>query len=561
MTPAIQRTLVQDCSLWFPDKELKMPVAKFSVTFALDSIPRAEVVPALGRNIVTGTQALLKDVENNMRVDLLIKINDVESTLLSGYVQDISGNDNSTPFARKLSTRITIMHLAIRLAGAPPTSFGYSTKHPSVLASLSSQKGTGNIFTDKVAITNAELIISFLQHLNNEKGAAIADFPGEVLKFVVQDIMEKHNPLLTPEELDVLIRTWDPANLTQFNPVREHFVISVAKKFSQGWTSTNTFSALVSTANYLFMHVVPFNTGFYLGNPFSLLRTPCVNVKSSEYINMSTQTTFNLQEPVDGVILQSPTGQERHYITYPEKVDANAALPKERYYHIRQYPDWVLPVYTYQYGFADKIKVTADFRSRIKARGWEPGSTEAEDFADYLANAGTRVAQAMYATDRMQKAQMQLMFPYREDIMPGTMVTVENSGAEDMSFMGDNITGMVNKTVFMCDMFQQTGQLNMAATLSSLRNTEDNTNPDLTFETHPVYQQNWTGINLDGSLVCPKPESATPSSPSATSTNNSGQEEPKTAAERAAAGEQVTLPTASDLTLLNSINELSRETS
>jgi hypothetical protein len=509
----IQRTTVNDCQLRFLEnddgrQEFFLPVSKFDLTFELDTIPVAQVVPALGRNILTGTRTLFSSVKERDPVQLIISIDGTNRLLLDGFVSSQSGSDNNTPFNKKLSAVITIKHRAILLAGAPTVSFVYAADGTQNLLALEQRNFFKSIFgitrqEDKnngVSITN-----SMLLDIVNHSSIDNVFWPGFLLKLVATNLMTEFSGRLTEEELDELMRDYDPANLTRIVPTPSAFLHSFFRKFEKDWTGKNTWEALVSTANYLFMHIVPFNNGFYFANPISLLREPDIVIRSSEFISIAPAKTDDLKEPVNGVILRLPIVKEleQMYVTYPDKLleeGGGKPLPKDEYYHFRDIPDWMHPIIRYMYG--PPCPVNQKEKKSAKPTPWDPGGVaNAETVEDYYRSVGSEIAKVIYSELKQTKAAVQFIFPYREDLMPGTTVKIEQVGVEDMSFLGNTLHGMIAKTRISCDMTGEKSRLNTYIDMVSVRNADDNADDRLTFEDHPIYEGRWTAIDVFGEIL------------------------------------------------------------
>jgi len=116
-------------------------------------------------------------------------------------------------------------------------------------------------------------------------------------------------------------------------------------------------------------------------------------------------------------------------------------------------------------------------------------------------------ARSLYGQLRAQQAQIQLTFPFRIDLMPGTVVELENTEAAPLSFIGDSLFGMVQSVTIACSTLEDNPSLLTTVQLVSVRNTQDNDDDNITFDGHPIYEGRWVGIDLDGILLKDEGES------------------------------------------------------
>jgi len=503
---AVDHIRVNDCYLEFPDRDnVRMPVAKFTVSFELDMLPTAEVVPSLGREIRSGTRVSLKDISEGDLVQLWLTINGDRRLILEGYIQSISGSDNATIFNRRLTASLTIKHKGVVLAGAPSASLAYTTAVYLDTTLLSYVKSGHPFFATglqggKISLlSKSEFAFSMQEAFGSPD---IALYPGSVMKRIASELMTSY----ASEDEDVrdeqraiveeLLDTYDPANLTDI-PTATSFNLleSFAEKYLELWRTSNNWEALRRTAQYMFMHIVPYNNGLYLANPLSLMKTPSVEIRTRDYISLAQQVAATLTEPVDGVVIRVPNalGLDNARFMFP-KPDKGAQA-KLRYYHFREFPAW-----THVYAEQMFGKITSQGVSETE-RAATQSTPNKENPAEVYQELGERLAQAIYADLRMRKGALRLTLPYREDLMPGTIVSVVSTGAEDMSFIGDTLYGMIKKTNIVCDMLQEKGMLNTFVEVVSVRNTKDNNDPNLALETHPIYEEPWVGIDLFGGFT------------------------------------------------------------
>ena len=72
--------VVGECTLFVGEKEY--PLSKFEVGFALDNLPRAVAVPALGRPLEDDAEyGNVKDIEEGQEAEIKINVNGTEYSL------------------------------------------------------------------------------------------------------------------------------------------------------------------------------------------------------------------------------------------------------------------------------------------------------------------------------------------------------------------------------------------------------------------------------------------------------------------------------------------------
>ena len=502
----ITRYRVQDCILRLTEKNLSVPVARFDLDFALNAIPEAQIIPAFGRVIFgAGKGASLTDIQEKDAVDLIIKVNGIQTLLLSGYISFIRTDDTASMFARRQALRLTVTHRAVKLAGAPSMSFVYAGHTGQSLDELGLFKTRVNPFLSGGGAHTAQSVhapTSAVAWLLS-RGELVGYFPGHVLKDITMGLFNEYNdPQMSQEDLDTLIRTYDPANLLNIVPEISTFLSYIVEKYASAWKSQNAWQALVSTAQEMMLQIIPFNTGFYIANPYSLNRNPARVIKAKEYIQVGQGLTADLGEPKDGIVLTSPAsmgGGLNDVFSFPSIITGNETLVN-KYYHYRSFPAWLQPSMAYINGALSKGNHFSP----------PPNPTfpqEAETLEEYYKLVGGNLARAMYGQIKQAQRRSTMVFPFRQpwDLMPGTSLQFDDS-ALGISFIGDTTYGMVVATRISCDTLAESPSLKATVDVVALRNTKDNTDDKLTFDGHPVFQEQWVGIDINGDFLKDPPD-------------------------------------------------------
>jgi hypothetical protein len=516
----MQRFFVEDAFLQFEDKA--MPVSAFDVQYKLNDIPYADVVPALGRGLIEGDRALLEEVQEGQAVSLVLKIDGIIINLMSGFVANITASDNSTPTSRRLSARIRIAHRVVKLAGAPTMSFAYSGKTATSLSLLTGQLSTASLSGNTKANSLAKLSSVWETFIKDENASPeFAFYPTFILKRVVARLMEQYAPTIDVDGENGVLRDYPQANLTQINLDPFTLVDQLVDSFKDTWMRSNAWDALRRTMAYYQMAIVPYNTGVYLANPFGLLKAPIKEITSNNYINIRASQPTNLAEPVDGVVIVVPlrgVGQQeareqpliKNLIAYPPPAEG-FNVGTDRFYHYRSLPAWLAPAASQPWG-----PVSGPV-NRGKA-GMVNGQ-KIEAAADFYETVGLRVAQLFYSRMKERKTAVRVTFPFKMDLMPGTNVSLENSGADDMSFLGTTMHGMINSTTISCSMLEGAGgRLNTSCEVVNVRSNTDN--EELAVDTHPIYSNHWAGIDITGAFVSEVPDAENPILPAVPVRNN-----------------------------------------
>ena len=173
-------------------------------------------------------------------------------------------------------------------------------------------------------------------------------------------------------------------------------------------------------------------------------------------------------------------------------------VSSNRYYHFRQLPDWILPVASAMYNTRvdGKIGIANKAATQKKDVSLDGGT-----LSSHVETLGTEVLKVIYSQLKMKNLAARVMLPWRTDLMPGTNIKFTSSDSAAVSFIGDELYGMITRTSFSADMTQDHGRLSVSIDIASLRNLSDNENDEMTFAEHPVYDKLWAGTKLNGDLL------------------------------------------------------------
>jgi hypothetical protein len=317
-----------------------------------------------------------------------------------------------------------------------------------------------------------------------------------------------------------LLRVYGPANLRKAQVPAATLLLWLYKSWIAG-LNNNVWEALATTAGKMFLSILPYSNGLWLANPLSLLRAPNKVLQAVDIINMTcTRDARDFPEPVDGVVLNVPvansgdaakpqasaTAAEQalsgiYRWAYPPSDiagtdrQAGVTLNRDRYYHFLSMPGWL------------------DFLQDLSNQGevGEQGKTTHDQAALAVGTSFSKiapgVAREMYAQFKATRAALELTLPWREDLMPGTGVKVENSQEQSISFLGTTLYGMINSTNFVCDVLQDSPVLLTKVQLVAVRSEIDNQSPPTGFglSSSALFQGAWVGMNLQGQLLADPP--------------------------------------------------------
>ena len=553
------RTSVTNCWAAFGDDgDIVLPVAAFEAKYKLNEIPTMKITPALGRNLRGGGQSRLSDIERGMKVELFLSLegstgNGTKLTgsrkIMSGWVQSEGVSDTAAVSGRWVSGEIGVIHRAGKLAGSPAVSFTFGASHAGTSLSLSNLRAWSPSPLRFANNTNSALfpLNRMLEQLFSRKNVDVGGvFPSTFLRAMIIALVSgseiaggnraagEKGPegVFSLEDISELVKDYNPANLTEFLPwLSDGYKVSEAMltRYEAGWKNQNLWQAILAAANFMFLSIVPYNEGFYIANPFGWLTTPNLTLTSGEYTSLRQSTAMNVMEPVNGVVVTIPPiinkdtqGKdagaypvEWNYFypplitsggkpIYKSKGEATGATIKQgMYYHRRSLPSWLYPAASRPFGWLNH-----DPKRKSQVRRDKPDV----DLVEWADQVGTRAARWVYAQLLSEQAAASFIVPYREDIMPGTILKIEtdNSASADTSIVGDTLYGMVSNIKIYCSTLEESPVLQMEVQVTHLRGAGDNQEPPngVALAETPLYQNAWVGMDLFGELLADVPQGA-----------------------------------------------------
>jgi hypothetical protein len=449
-------------------------------------------------------------LKEGLQVKVVFSSNKERELLMEGFVQSIIIAQNSTMFKSKAMANVVIKHNAIRLAGSPPVSFAYTTQSAPNLQTLYLYDKL-QLYVNPIADPNGDAPTdiypgsAFIEQITRELGVAAAAYPTALLEYIAQSLADQWGLSTSMEEPEELVKKYDPANLEHLSVASINLAQTLVSVFSQNFPNTNAWEAMRNTARYMMLDIVPFNRGVYVGNPNSLLREPDLVIKASEYVDLSDTTSFNLKEPVDGIAVLNPLVRVGNspagsiIASWPpnldESGDVSEILPEGRYYHFKEFPKWLASFHDARFGPANTGDVNEENPGTT-----EPDNKPAQTKEDYV-DLGARIAKEMYARARITKKKLGIILPFRTDIMPGSVVSIQKPPAREDYFVSENLVGYVTKVFIEGDLSAGQGRLQTSINVAGARTEEENEDDNLTFEEHPLYQGRWVGIDLNGNIL------------------------------------------------------------
>jgi hypothetical protein len=480
----------------------KIPVSRFDVTYALNEIPSANIVPALGRPIEDdpANYGSVKDLEEGQVASLIIYVDGVENLLLKGVISSINTDDNAGVFSSTLSVTLTIHHRTISLAGSPSSSFIVSQTNSKSIGTLINQKKNYRMFgadAEEDDIDSESGILSAFTRDNVAEGSS-----SEAVLATCKYLTNLFRPSYP---IDDILFAYEGANINEMKVPTESHRGAIAAKYRSAWADSNNWEALKRTCDFLLMSLIPYNEGMIIGNPMGLIREPDVSLTSEEYLSMR-QSLQDTSERVDGVIIDVPitAGQDSVVLSFPPLTsqDPEGEILKEnKHYRILQMPSWLYPLATFKYGksIAGGGGTKVGLKNKAAVRPLKRNTPD--NLATYFQDVGGRFVRALYAQVKIKKAQVQLALPFRTDLMPGTNIKFESTDNEDLSFIGDTLYGMVQSLRISGDMTRDKGVLNSYINVGNVRNEKDNNSNAYTFVRHPVFNETWKAIDINGEVI------------------------------------------------------------
>ena len=134
-------------------------------------------------------------------------------------------------------------------------------------------------------------------------------------------------------------------------------------------------------------------------------------------------------------------------------IGIDALAESNKFYHIAQMPAWAYPIADRQFGTGTTSPINKSNRNILQ----EPSN---DTSVEVFETVGERLAKVRYSNLKMRAAHLQVTLPFRTDIMPGTNVSLENTDANELSFIGSTLHGMVSQLRIVGDMTRDKGQLN-----------------------------------------------------------------------------------------------------
>ena len=488
----LEHIMVGECLLLTDTGDL--PVARFEITYEINSLPTLNIVPALGRPLEEDADYItLDEIQENSGAVLTIEVNGETHILLEGTVVSIGGDDNASSFRRTLSANITVLHKGIILAGAPSSSFVYSGNNNMIETLVNTKVRYKSYGAFQDTQDDFHSVSGLVSNINSR--VASANNTSEVVSTLCESIMADFR---SDVDITDLLIPFEGAALDEVVLPAFSYIQAIATRYRQGWGNANNWQALVDTCRFLDLAIVPTATQLHIGNPFSLARTPDIELTSNEILSMKQIHKSPDVVRVDGVIVKVPRSGVRpqDIIAYPPLENKNI-VDHGKYYRVVQMPSWAYPFAAQTYGPAAGGKISYKARNAVEESPGAPPTNVANDFQTI----GERLAKVRYANLRMGQNTVQLTLPFRTDLMPGTNIKVHNDSTEDMSFIGSSLYGMITRTRIVGDMMQDKGRLNTYISVGSVRGETDNSDNDLTFEGNPLYSGAWAALNIKGEPI------------------------------------------------------------
>jgi hypothetical protein len=496
-----------------------LAIGGFELTYQFDEIPHATVQPALGTGLVKDTTSSLADIREGESCRLLIKVNNQTRTLFSGYVSAINSDDNSTITERRFTASLELTHISGKLAGSPPMQFSTTNRVKNVIMAASDKPAfvqaliQSDLVIDKNGTSSVYAAFSKIF-----SGTIFGHFPAILIREAAVGLNNQFSSIV---KADTIVRAFEQANTQSLLLDVLTTTNNIITSFTEAWPTSNTWEAMKRTANYFFLHIIPFNSGVIVANPIGHLKTPNKTITAREYFSIKQSASTNFLEPVDGIVVRIPTQNDidKPFVYPPNLLDPKN-IPENAYLHHASLPAWLNPVLKTTFGTRKAQRPT---RAQAGSNTLVASETPLDEFYRLV---GERAAKMIYSQFRGRKAGVSLAMPFRTDLMPGTVVKIENTDEDTISFLGETLFGMISNTLISGSMLENSGRLNTVIQVVNVRNDADN--KQLGFDDHPIYGVPWVGINLFGTYLAEPEEVDFPKSKSSSAVNQNAERVPAT---------------------------------
>ena len=524
-------------------------IVQFSMQYAINDIPRAQVVLAVGRNVTNG----LKQATIHTTADKLDN-NKIAKIRVSASGDDIQGDEvvfegRLTGFAYsrtqgRTTATVTLIHWLADLAYSSALAEELHPSNPfmfhrqAVIKIQDARAGSSSDKPHSISATTARPFVNAARIREDFWGAAIkplfcavANFPfiaisGDECLGTPAGSNSQALPALSRIEGDsgddcakpleyALPLSFDPEGVPA--TVANSIAKSIGNEMIASWAGTTFWNKLLVFASQYFFAVIP-QAESAMVVPFTpALRQSYKTINLEDYDIISTNML--IPRPIRSVVLYggkdfrtSPAGAGQTSGGGDPTIELGGCYTPSGVEHgivlTRQSPTWLANIAAHKTTTKKSTRIevgepTATSTSPAAADNTPSPNTGEEgdggwnDAVEVGARLHARYAKEMYYREALRGRTGQLSGKLRFDISPGATLRIE--GAEGQFLvegdkLGESIFGVVDRVVI--SMNAESSQAGTGFLLTHIRSEKENAEDAFSTEEHVLYKQTWLGAPL-----------------------------------------------------------------
>lgn len=488
------------------------PVVSFSVSFRLNEVPEARITVAVGRRFKDNKRVGSREVHigsGDTAAELKLNVHGHQYTVLQGYAIQLTSGFTRT-FGSGTTVGFLVKGLAFALETAPTASF----------LSLSPVR---NSFT-----TMKNLLAQDRASLQGSQGAMNSNFPaaissamddldsraatGDVAALYVDLLESLANRYNLGAQRGVLKPSDGIMDPFLYTHIRSTFTSHVLGGFFNNFLGVNALQALQQSTPQVFLYAVPHAKGAYLGHVSALNPKPDVILSGDEYIGIGEAQSIHTYGGFAGIAITNTmqSGQADDHngkiFSYPEAVSGSGGddPPLQGGWHFRAFPE------AFNQGYEVELQngVASGKAPKIGAKlgqgtfGLKASKEKLYQNASLMKTTGYQLAKCMYADEKLSHGAFTFTCPFRDDVMPGSVVKLQRPRGDDLDsikLFGD-IYGLIASTTINFNASPGAADLSVSCEVRNARGDADNGDSKFTSSTPGIYKSYFRGTTLEGRL-------------------------------------------------------------
>jgi hypothetical protein len=467
-------------------------VTDFRVTWTINAIPVADVTLALG--VLVGQKTVTKFLTSRDRLTgryyLEASVNGEELELFGGYISGVTQVKNNNAMSGQMRIRVTLVGLAAALQGMAIQGYKYFSTKDDLVGFTSGAAG------NPVVSTPEELYGRILGETSLEQAVSIPEVLVESSVFL-QNVTEsgatgeqswsEHliREIIIPD--DVSLR----AIVVQNDMGPKLIFEQIYNLYWKSYQNTNAWQALVATANFFFLAVVPRDTGHLITPAFFWKKEPEWVLGPSEVLSVQrNDNTSVYYDGIDGVAVALPVptsstpALNQGYVTYPTSDKMTVASGRVRV--VNTLPPWLCGAILVSstgeiVGEGEKSDEGAD--QALKKPEATPSDTDGKDLGDIYAKLA--FASASGASTTMQlEVRWDIILDFIN--MVGYLIKVEKLGKDNTEGPQEFYGALTSVTFSGRCSATESANLSLVLGLSHVRSKE--INDEYALAENPIYQ-------------------------------------------------------------------------